>query len=187
MLDLFDQKNGFRKVVFSGDASTVNRLLCIGLHVPVSEILSWTTTDLNSCFPSPTVTCAHTHKNTHLRHTSCAYCIMCIVSSLELLFNGNQFLKHQKIRRRQKLFCLWQLVQGHGRRPPAVRETLPKPIIFSSSKPQVIKFPRNHRDRSPPSHGVVRKSAKRVFVRRKHRVNGRRKEEKKDDVTSHQR
>ena len=37
---------------------------------------------------------ARTHKNTHLRHTSCAYCI---VSSLELLFNSNQFLKQTKI------------------------------------------------------------------------------------------
>ena len=55
------------------------------------------------------------------------------------------------------------------------------PSMLSSSKPQATK------PSFSPSHGVVRMSEKVYLVRRKQRVKGRGKKEKKDDVTSHQR
>ena len=55
------------------------------------------------------------------------------------------------------------------------------PSMFSSSEPQATK------KSISPSHGVVRMSEKVYLVRRKQRVKGRGKKEKKDDVTSHQR
>ena len=54
--------------------------------------------------------------------------------------------------------------------------------MFSSSELQAITTPS-----ISPSHGVVRKPEKVYFVRRKQTVKGKGKEEKKDDVTNHQR
>ena len=54
--------------------------------------------------------------------------------------------------------------------------------MFSSSELQAITKPS-----ISPSHGVVRKPEKVYFVRRKQTVKGKGKEEKKDDVTNHQR